>query len=563
MRVCHHAGASVLVLLGLLPGTARVQDPLEAMRDNLYERGRELCNDGKWAQALPIHERLTRLDPDYGFGWMGLGWSRQETGDFAGAIPAYRRALELGGMPAHRIHRHIAVCLASLGKNKDALEELARALKAGLPAPGQLKDHKAFAKLRADARLGLKFRDLLGDIDVRGMTRKQGWVADLDYLKREVLRMHYNPLRKMSRKELDRALDGIKASVADRTDEELSVRVMQFLRRLGDGHTWGRIKEQNWDAERGIPILLGQFADGFFITGADRTHADLVWARVDEIEGQAPQKLLARIDSVVSCDNSMRLLAEGPWQMRFPKVLHGLGLCRSASKIRLRVTDVKGRTRKLTLSPGDPIPRPIRRPPGVKQVLPIHLRRQGEYYWFEKVPDSRVLYFQYNACQERAGKPLGKFADELFDRVERADIDTLIIDLRWNDGGNLFVTRPLLSRLLQCKKVLKPGCLFVIAGRHTFSAAMVFAAQLERFTPAIFVGEPTGSSPNFVGETNLVTLPYSKMIVSISNLAWQNAAANDSRPWIAPRIRTPMKFATWKQGRDEAVEAILRFKRGR
>jgi hypothetical protein len=560
MRAVHHRVASVLAFGVLVCGTSRAADPLEALRDNLYERGRETCNDGKWAEALPIHERLTRLDPDYGFGWMGLGWSRQETGDFAGAIPAYRRALELGGMPAHRIHRHIAVCLASMGKNEDALEELRCALEAGLPAPGQLKDHKAFAKLRADAKLGPKFRNLVGDIDVRGMTREQGWAVDLDFLKREVLRIHYNPLRKMTREELDRNLEEIKASVASRSDEQITIRVMQFLRRLGDGHTWGSFQEQGYAEERGIPILLRQFEDGFFVTGADQAHADLVWARVDQVEGQAPREMLAGLDSIVSCDNSMRLLAEGPSQMRFPRVLNGLGLCRSTSEIRLRVTDIEGRTREVTLSPSGPLTRPVRTPPGTNQALPIHAKRRGEYYWFEKIPDSRVLYFQYNACQERDDRPLDKFADELFDRVEAADIDTLIIDLRWNGGGNLFVTRPLLSRLLQCKKVLKPGCLFVIAGRHTFSAAMVFAAQLERYTPAIFVGEPTGSSPNFVGETNLLTLPYSKMLVSISNLAWQNAAANDSRPWIAPRIRTPMSMALWKQGRDEAVETILRFK---
>jgi hypothetical protein len=552
-----------LALLLLVSGTSRAEDPLVALRDNLYERGRETCNDGRWAEALPIHERLTRLDPDYGFGWMGLGWSRQEAGDFAGAIPAYRRALELGGMPAHRIHRHIAVCLASMGKNEAALEEVDRALKAGLPVPEHLKDQKAFAKLRADARLGPRFRDLVGDIDVRGMTRAQGWAADLDFLKREVLRLHYNPFRRMTREDFDRDLEGIKASIATRSDEQLAVHVMQFLRRLGDGHTWGRVKEQRFGVERGVPILLEQFADGFFVTGADQAHADLVWTRVDQIEGQAPQEMLARLDAIVSCDNSMRLLAEGPWQMRFPSVLHGLGLCRSASELRLRVTDVQGETREATLSPGGPLTRPVRTPPATSQALPIHRKRQGEHYWFEKVPDSHVLYFQYNACQEITDRPLGKFADELFDRLEGADVNTLIIDLRWNGGGNLFITRPLFSRLLQCKKVLKPGCLFVIAGRHTFSAAMVFAAQLERYTPAIFVGEPTGSAPNFVGETNLRTLPYSKMLVSISNLAWQNAAANDSRPWIAPRIRTPMSFATWKQGRDEAVETILRFKQGR
>jgi hypothetical protein len=559
MHFYHHAIARLAGFLVLANGLSAAGDPLQALRDNLYERGRDTCNDGKWAEALPIHERLTRLDPDYGFGWMGLGWSRQYTGDFANAIPAYRRALELGGMPASRIHRHIAECLTFMGKEKESLDELERAINSGLPQLAQLKGIGAFATLRTNSKYAARYRALVGDIDVTGMTREQGWGADLDFLKREVLRMHYNPLRKMTRAELNHAIDEIKSSVATKSDEQVAVEVMHFMARLGDGHTWARVKDQAFAVERGIPILMNQFEDGLFVTGAEETHGGLVGARVDEIEGKAPREVLAKLDPIISADNAMRLLSQGPWTMRFPGVLNGLGLCRSASELHLRVTDNEGRSREVTLSPSAPIAKPVRMPAKHDQALPIHIKRRKDLYWFERIPDSRVIYFEYNACQEDNNKPLNKFADELFDSVESSDIDTLVIDLRWNGGGNLFVSRPLFSRLLKCRKILKPGHLFVIAGRHTFSAAMVFAAQIERYTPAIFVGEPTGSSPNFVGETNLVTLPYSKMIVSISNLYWQNATAMDHRPWIAPKIRTPMSFAMWKQGRDEAVEAILRY----
>lgn len=64
-------------------------------------------------------------------------------------------------------------------------------------------------------------------------------------------------------------------------------------------------------------------------------------------------------------------------------------------------------------------------------------------------------------------------------------------------------------------KINQRGKLFVIVGRQTFSAAMNGAAEIERHTNAIFVGEPTGSSPNFVGETIGVNLTYSKMRGSI------------------------------------------------
>src|SRR5262249_12383954 len=159
---------------------------LQALRENLYERGVKTCDEGKWVEALPIHVRLTQLDPDYGFGWMGLGWSRQEAGDFANAIPAYRRAMELGAMPPSRIHRHIAECLARMGKAEEALAELEKAIMTGLTRVEQLKNNKAFADIRADANLGPKYRALIADIDVAGMTREQAWAADVDLLRREL-----------------------------------------------------------------------------------------------------------------------------------------------------------------------------------------------------------------------------------------------------------------------------------------------------------------------------------------------------------------------------------------
>jgi hypothetical protein len=86
---------------------------------------------------------------------------------------------------------------------------------------------------------------------------------------------------------------------------------------------------------------------------------------------------------------------------------------------------------------------------------------------------------------------------------------------------------------------------------------MIFAEQLERYSAAIFVGEPTGSSPNFVGETNWLDLPYSKVRVSISNLYWQTSHATDRRTWIPPKVSVPTTFAPFMQGRDPALEAAL------
>jgi hypothetical protein len=136
-------------------------------------------------------------------------------------------------------------------------------------------------------------------------------------------------------------------------------------------------------------------------------------------------------------------------------------------------------------------------------------------------------------------------------------VDRLVIDMRDNPGGDNFNDPPFIHDLLQHPKLDRPNSLYVIVGRKTFSAAMGMTVMLERYTNAVFVGEPTGSSPNFIGENVPLVLPYSGMHVSMSDLFWQYSVAMDYRPWVAPQIYAPPSFPLYRDGRDPAMEAIL------
>lgn len=129
--------------------------------------------------------------------------------------------------------------------------------------------------------------------------------------------------------------------------------------------------------------------------------------------------------------------------------------------------------------------------------------------------------------------------------------------MRWNNGGNTVLGQPLLLGLIANKKVNQRGKLFVIIGRRTYSAAQNMATYFERYANATFVGEPTGSSPNFVGEEVPVTLPYSKVMANVSHLFWQSSWPHDQRIWLAPHVYVPPTFKDFRAGRDAALEAIL------
>ena len=80
---------------------------------------------------------------------------------------------------------------------------------------------------------------------------------------------------------------------------------------------------------------------------------------------------------------------------------------------------------------------------------------------------------------------------------------------------------------------------------------------IDRETNAIFVGEPTGSRPNFIGESLYFELPYSKVLANAADLFWQTSWPWDHRTWIAPDLYVPPTFAAFSRNQDPAMDAIL------
>jgi hypothetical protein len=100
----------------------------------------------------------------------------------------------------------------------------------------------------------------------------------------------------------------------------------------------------------------------------------------------------------------------------------------------------------------------------------------------------------------------------------------------------------------------------VIVGRHTFSAASHLCTLLEIHTEAIFVGEPTGASPNHYGDTEPIRLAQSGLVAEASALFWQNSLPWERRTATEPSIRVVPRFDDYRAGRDPALAACLAWK---
>ena len=192
---------------------------------------------------------------------------------------------------------------------------------------------------------------------------------------------------------------------------------------------------------------------------------------------------------------------------------------------------------------------------------PLHQLLTDNYSFRDLNGDPRTVYVRYRQVRNaEGGETIARFADRLFGYVDSAGVERLIVDIRSNGGGDNYLNQPLVHGLIASRRVNRPGRLFVITDRGTFSAAVSFAADVERNTHALFAGEPTGDPPNSCGDPRRVILPASGIVVRVSALYWQQSDPRDARPWIAPDLPAPESFADYLARRDPALEAVMAYR---
>jgi hypothetical protein len=324
-----------------------------------------------------------------------------------------------------------------------------------------------------------------------------------------------------------------------------------------------------------LPVRFYLFEEGMFITAAAGQYRELLGAELLKIGGTAVSDALAAIDPLLSRDNSQQVRRLSPEVLRWAPLLQAIGVISDPGEAELTVRFPDGRTGQVTVTAAGPGPHDYPnvgawpgltgpRPAGwvslcdtVDGPLPLYLRNCDLLYWSEYLPADGLVYFQFNSVADQPPETFTAFCERLFAFIGSHPVSKLVLDVRWNGGGNTFLTPQLLHHLIRSPATSRLGGLYVIIGRATFSAAQNTATAIERETNAIFVGEPTGSCPNFIGETIPFELPYSKAMANVADLYWQTSWPNDHRPWIAPELYAPPTFAAYRENRDPAMEAIL------
>ena len=412
----------------------------------------------------------------------------------------------------------------------------------------------------------------------------QKWYEDFEELY-SALKTHHRNLYHTTESEIFENLAAeIKNSIPGLTDQEITVQFARFVALVHDGHTrltlplqeglgmnQAHSKTPNPSHNnlffRHLPIEMYWFDDGVFITKATDTYRHLIGKEIRQINDVPIANALKEARNISHFDNENGYKLIAPSRLGILDILQALEIVDSSNseviltlhsngtdeRVNLQALERSTKEAFMDVTAIDKIKAPV-----------VSRQKNNEYYWYTYIEEKKAIYLQLNQINDaKNGASLVRFLGDLNDFVQTVEVERLILDLRNNFGGNNYLTVPIVNLILQNKNLNKIGSFYTLIGRKTFSAAQSLVNDLRKWTNVIFVGEPTGASPNSYGDSKKIALSHSNLTVRIATIYWRDFTVEEHNPWITPDIPIENNAVDYFQNKDPGLELCLNFKRSK
>ena len=382
--------------------------------------------------------------------------------------------------------------------------------------------------------------------------------SDVELYLTELERIHPNPYHAISKADYRAAADRLIARLPELDDDQLMVELLRLVALLGerDGHANMNPLSDHRRVLHLYPLATYEFADGVYVVAAPG-RPQLVGRKLVAIDGKPIADVLRLVDPLVTYDNALSRASHRSPYLVSAEILHGLGITPTAARAVFSVegaadtaiTPVTAGAYITALRPAYPnfldgMP---------KRSKPLFVQKRGTSQWLTTIDRDRAVYFAYNTVQ---GYPM-EIADRLAPArtpAEDAPRDHRPAQQRRRRHQHVPVPA---ADALKSRAVNKRGKLVVLIGRTTYSAAVHFAVDLKRGTRAIFIGEPTGGSPNHYSDTDPVPLPVSGYTINIPRIHFEKLPGQSGLQ-LDPDVAVALTGADFFAGRDPVLARALR-----
>ena len=401
------------------------------------------------------------------------------------------------------------------------------------------------------------------------------WREDLQFLKTTVHNKYPMLFHMVTAQQFDDAVADLDKRIPQLQGYEVAAELSKIVAMFRIGHTnlWlfpaqghhnnGAPATFNFNV---APVSFYDFSDGLYIKAADKKYENAVGGKVLKIGNMETTAALQAIRPYVPFENEQGFKSNTPFYLTILEVAKTAKIIDQLDYLPVVISkNGKEQTIRFEKAPlsmdrfsttGLTIPNDWV-DANTASEKPLWMRDGKENRSMEYLKDSKTLYVRHSATLNDGDKTIQAFFKNMLEFIDKNDVEKLILDVRMNGGGNNYLNKPIITSLIQARKINQKGKFYCIIGRRTFSACQNLVNELEKYTEVTFVGEPTSENVNFYGDTKQEVLPNSKFAASLSWMWWQNLDPRDKRAWTPPQLAVEMSFDEYQKGVDPVMNVIL------
>jgi len=398
---------------------------------------------------------------------------------------------------------------------------------------------------------------------------QEKWQEDLRYLQETIHNDYSFLFVKTTKKIFDAEVEKLHESIPDLDEHEIIVGFSRIIALFEYGHSGISFNQEPYEFHYS-PFNLYEYSDGIYVQGVHKKYPKALGAKVIAINKMPINDALQKVRPAVNDENDSYFKAFGINYLGILEVLHAQGITKKLEKSITLTLYKDGETfdQKFdSMSKGERVPRHYSHvfqdenwlEARQQDTVPLYLKNIDRIYFYEYLPKDKTVYVRHSQIQDDPQENIADFYARLYNFIEKNDVEKLILDVRLNGGGNNYKNRPIITGLIETKKINQKGKLYVIIGRRTFSACQNLVNELGTYTNATFVGEATAENVNFYGDAKKVSLPNSKIPVYLSFAWWQDKPVWEGADATIPSIPVALSFDEYRSNQDSVVETILSF----
>jgi hypothetical protein len=286
----------------------------------------------------------------------------------------------------------------------------------------------------------------------------------------------------------------------------------QFAVLDGGNSTGCDLHTPDFDVPQFNRISLGFFPFGgdFNVVAAKAGNSDLLGARLLAVDGKAIENIRPVLRTFSGGTASWRDLGAAGVLVS-PDQLHAAGISRHSGAVTYRMLKRDGAVADREFRPdppGDDVSSPWQLIPAPDSA-PWAFQDPAQPFRWRDAPELNAVVIQLRSNVDSDKQTIADFLEESEANRQRLGRQNVVLDMRFNGGGNLMLTRQFMMRWPSRLEV--PGRFFVLTSRRTFSAGIATTAYLKQAGKerVVLVGEQPGDRLMFFSEARPVQLPHS------------------------------------------------------